>query len=67
VISFNKAEFREIFNLVLERMSEQGYAVSEVSADMLYNPVFLIVSYLITGLFIGLIVSAITSIFTKKI
>jgi hypothetical protein len=67
LVSFNREEFQKIFNLVLQRMSEQGYTVSEISADMIYNPVFLIISYLITGLFIGLIVSAITSIFTKKI
>jgi hypothetical protein len=67
LVSFNKEEFRHVFNAILENMKSQGYTVSDVHENMIYNPVFLIMSYLITGLFTGLIVSAITSIFTKKI
>jgi hypothetical protein len=66
LISFNREAIREVFNAVLERMKQQGYDVSNMSVDLMYNPVFLIISYLITGLFIGLGVSAVTSIFTKK-
>jgi hypothetical protein len=65
-VSFNRDEFRQIFNALLENMKTQGYAVSEINENMMYNPVFLIVSYLFTGLLVGLAVSAITSIFTKK-
>jgi hypothetical protein len=66
LVSFNKEEYIRVFDTLLEKMQEQGYTVSDISADMMYNPAFLIISYLITGLFTGLIVSAITSIFTKK-
>ncbi|MDR0725055.1 MAG: DUF4199 domain-containing protein [Prevotellaceae bacterium] len=65
-ISFNRDEFRQIFNTILENMKTQGYPVSDIQESMMYNPVFLIVSYLFTGLLGGLVVSAITSIFTKK-
>jgi hypothetical protein len=65
-VSINKDEFRQIFNTVLENMKTQGYPVSNINENMMYNPVFLIVSYLFTGLLGGLAVSAITSIFTKK-
>jgi hypothetical protein len=64
--SFNKDEFGQIFHAVLEKMKSQGYAVSDFPENLIYNPVFLIVSYLITGLFTGIFISAITSIFTKK-
>jgi ABC-type enterobactin transport system permease subunit len=66
LVSFNKAEFTQLFNAIIEKMKEQGYTVSDISANMIYNPVFLIISYLITGLFTGLAVSIITSLFTKK-
>jgi hypothetical protein len=65
-IMFNREEFRQIFNAVLERMKSRGYAVSDIHESMMYNPIFLIASYLFTGLLCGLIVSSITSILLKK-
>ncbi|MDR2383976.1 MAG: DUF4199 domain-containing protein [Prevotellaceae bacterium] len=66
LISFNREEFRQIFNTIIENVKAQGYAISDMHENMMYNPVFLIVSYLFTGLLGGLAISAITSIFTKK-
>jgi hypothetical protein len=66
MISFNQDEFREVFNNVLENMKTQGYPVSDIRENLLFNPAFLLISYLLTGLFTGFIVSLITSIFTKK-
>jgi hypothetical protein len=66
LVSINREGFRQIFNKILEDMKSQGYAVSDFPEDIIYNPVFIIVSYLITGLFTGTLVSAITSLFTKK-
>jgi hypothetical protein len=65
-ISFNPDKFQQAFNMILDNMKSQGYPVSDVSENMMHNPLFLLASYLITGLFTGLIVSSITSIFTKK-
>ncbi|MDR1170272.1 MAG: DUF4199 domain-containing protein [Prevotellaceae bacterium] len=66
LISFNQNEFQQIFNAILENMKDKGYAVSNVPENLISNPVFLLTSYLLTGLFSGVAVSAITSIFTKK-
>jgi hypothetical protein len=66
LISFNPDEFKQIFNVILENMKTRGYPVSDIHENMMHNPIFLLASYLLTGLFSGLAVSAITSIFTKK-
>jgi hypothetical protein len=65
-MSFNKEVFRQSFDAILENMEARGYSVSGIDKNMMYNPVFLLISYLFTGVLGGLIVSAITSIFTKK-
>ncbi|MDR0384824.1 MAG: DUF4199 domain-containing protein [Prevotellaceae bacterium] len=65
-ISFNPVEFSKAFNTIMEGMKTNGYAVSDISEKMIFNPVFLLMSYLFTGLLAGLSVSAITSLFTRK-
>jgi hypothetical protein len=65
-ISISPDEFLQTFNKILQTMEKQGYAVSGIDENLMFNPFFLIASYLITGLFSGLIVASITSIFTKK-
>ncbi|MDR2027209.1 MAG: DUF4199 domain-containing protein [Prevotellaceae bacterium] len=59
-------EYRELLNAVMEKMKTKGLATSETSMDSLRNPVIWVVTYLFLGLFAGLAVSAIVSIFTKK-
>jgi hypothetical protein len=65
-ISISPDTFRQTFNTILESAKEQGYDVSNVSEDLMFNPLYLLASYLFTGLLIGLAVAAVTSIFTKK-
>jgi hypothetical protein len=67
MFSLYPAEYMELFNAVMEKMKTKGLATpSETSMDSLRNPVIWIVTYLFLGLFAGLAVSAIVSIFTKK-
>lgn len=65
-ISISPDEFLDTFNKILKSIKEQGYEVSGIDENLISNPFFLIASYLITGLFTGLTVASITSIFTKK-
>jgi hypothetical protein len=65
-ISISPDEFLDSFDKVLKSMKEQGYEVSDIDENLILNPFFLIVSFLVTGLFTGLAVASITSIFTKK-
>ncbi|MDR1594282.1 MAG: DUF4199 domain-containing protein [Prevotellaceae bacterium] len=65
-ISINSDEYGKMLNAMMNNMKAQGYPVSDISEDLLYNPFFLLASYLITGLLTGLIAATVTSIFTKK-
>jgi hypothetical protein len=65
-ISISPDEFQKTFNTLLDKMKAQGYNASGISEDLIFNPLFLLASYLISGLFFGVIVASITSIFTKK-
>jgi lysylphosphatidylglycerol synthetase-like protein (DUF2156 family) len=66
MISFYPDEYRELFNTVMENMKAQGFETAGVTENMIFNPITWITTYLFIGLFAGLTVSAITSIFTKK-
>jgi hypothetical protein len=69
-IAISPDEFLQAFGKILgemqKSMEEQGYIMSGVDEYLILNPFFLVASYLVTGLFSGLIVAPITSIFTKK-
>ncbi|MDR1886501.1 MAG: DUF4199 domain-containing protein [Prevotellaceae bacterium] len=59
-------EFGQMFDAVVENMRARGYAAPEISENPMLNPAICIATYLFLGLFLGLAVAAITSIFTKK-
>ncbi|MDR2423434.1 MAG: DUF4199 domain-containing protein [Prevotellaceae bacterium] len=59
--------YHATFNEMLNLMKEYGLdAANNKEIAPVRNPIFITLSYIITGAFIGLIVSSITSIFTRK-
>ena len=60
----NPEGYMEYIKMVSQLAKEHGLSGREMS-DLMTNP-FVVIVYMFTGLLIGVIVSAITSIFTKK-
>ncbi|MDR3245295.1 MAG: DUF4199 domain-containing protein [Prevotellaceae bacterium] len=65
-IFLNPNEFKELFDIVVQNMKEKGISVSEIPDNPNINPLMVIISYTFLGLIFGLIISSVTSIFTKK-
>ena len=61
------AGYLNTFNEMLKLMQESGIgAVGDRIIEPIRNPIFIIISYIITGAFMGLIFASITSLFTRK-
>jgi lysylphosphatidylglycerol synthetase-like protein (DUF2156 family) len=62
----NPEEFNKLFDMVVQKMKEQGFSVSEIQENPNLNPLTVVISYTLLGLLFGLIISSVTSVFTKK-